>query len=157
WKIFTTLDPLLQHEAVQALRPEKGQAALVAIEPKSGAVRAWVGGTNFRTSPFDRAVDAKRQPGSAFKPFVALAARESRKGTTATFLDDKPLTLKGVRGPWTPQNYDHKYRGKVSLWDALVHSLNVPVVRLAMQTGLSSIMDVARRAGIDSPLREDMS
>ncbi len=157
WKIYTTLDPLLQHEAVLALRPPLGQAALVAIDPKSGAILSWVGGTNFQTSPFDRASDAKRQPGSAFKPFVALAALESRKVTTATLLDDKPLTLKGEKGSWTPQNYDHKYRGKVSVWDSVVYSLNVPMVRLAMLTGLSPILDVAKRAGIQSPLRQDLS
>jgi len=72
----------LQHAAVQALKPPVGQAALVAMDPGSGAVLAWVGGTNYQTSPFDRASDAMRQPGSAFKPFVALAALESRKVTT---------------------------------------------------------------------------
>ncbi len=157
WKIFTTLDPLLQHEAVQVLKPPVGQAALVALGPKNGAILAWVGGTNYQTSPFDRAIDAKRQPGSAFKPFVALAALERRKVTTATLLEDKPLTLKGEKGSWMPQNYDRKYRGKASVWDSVVYSLNVPMVRLAMQTGLTAIIDAARRAGIQSPLREDLS
>ncbi len=157
WKIFTTLDPLLQHEAVQALKPPVGQAALVTVDPKTGAILAWVGGTNFQTNPFDHASDAKRQPGSAFKPFVALAALESRKITTATLLEDKPLTLQGEHGSWTPQNYDRKYRGKVSVWDSVVYSLNVPMVRLAMQVGLAPIVDVARRAGISSPLRQDLS
>jgi len=157
WKIFTTLDPLLQHLAVQSLKPPAGQAALVTLDPKTGAIRSWVGGTNFQTNPFDHAIDAKRQPGSSFKPFVALAALESRKVTTATLLDDKPLTLKGIQGSWTPQNYDRKYRGKVSVWDSVVYSLNVPMVRLAMLTGLPSIVEAARRAGIESPLREDLS
>src|SRR5882762_9502218 len=100
WKIFTTLDPLLQREAVQALKPPVGQAALVALDPKTGAILAWVGGTNFQTNPFDHASDAKRQPGSAFKPFVALAALETRKMTPATLLEDVPLTLKGVQSSW---------------------------------------------------------
>jgi penicillin-binding protein 1B len=159
WKIYTTLDPLLQHAAVTALKelPPGPQGALVALDPKTGAILAWVGGTNFQTNPFDHIASAKRQPGSAFKPLVALAALESRKATTATLLDDKPLTLKGLNGSWTPQNYDRKYRGKASVWDAVVYSLNVPMVRLAMQTGLASIIDVARRARIESPLREDLS
>ena len=115
------------------------------------------GGTNYQTSPFDRATDAKRQPGSAFKPFVVLAALEGRQMTTATLLEDKPITLKGEKGSWTPKNYDRKYRGQASVWDSLVNSFNVPIVRLAMQTGLGSIMDTAKRAGMTSPLRQDLS
>jgi penicillin-binding protein 1B len=171
WKIFTTLDPLLQHEAVLVVSPpaplpkgeggrrpgEAPQNALVALDPADGAVLAWVGGTNYQTSPFDRALDAKRQPGSAFKPFVALAALESRKVTSATLLEDKPLTLKGEHGPWSPQNYDRQYRGRVSVADSVIDSRNVPIIRLAMQIGLAPILDVARRAGIVSPLREDLS
>jgi len=157
WTIFTTLDPLLQHAAVQAVKPRAGQAALVAIDPKTGGILAWVGGTNFQTNPFDHAMSAKRQPGSAFKPFVALSALESRKVTTATLLEDKPLTLKGSQGSWTPQNYDHHYRGSASVWDSIVYSLNVPMVRLAMRVGVQPIIDVAHRAGIESPLREDLS
>jgi len=88
---------------------------------------------------------------------VALAALESRKATTATLLDDKPLSLKGKSGAWSPKNYDRRYRGRVPVWDAVAWSLNVPMVRLALLTGISSIMDVARRAGIESPLREDLS
>jgi len=162
WRIFTTLDPLLQHEAVKvvgrgASSSDGPQAALVAIDPQTGAIRAWVGGTNFQTNPFDHAVNAHRQPGSSFKPFVALAALESRKMTTATILEDKPLSLKGNSGTWTPQNYDRKYRGKVSVWDSLVLSLNVPIVRMAVQTGLDAIAQSAQRAGIMSPLRSDLS
>jgi penicillin-binding protein 1B len=162
WRIFTTLDPLLQHEAakVMAGRPSAGEApqgALIAIDPATGGVRAWVGGTNYQTNPFDHAVNARRQPGSAFKPFVVLTALESRKVTTATILEDKPLTLKGSSGTWTPQNYDRRYRGKASVWDSLVLSLNVPVVRLAVQTGIVPIAEVAHRAGIASALRSDMS
>ena len=135
------------------MKPPRGQAALVAIDPRTGGILAWMGGTNYQTNPFDHAVDAKRQPGSAFKPFVVLAGLESRKVTTATLLEDKPLTLKGQKGVWTPQNYDRRFLGRVSVWDSLVDSRNVPIVRLAMQTGLDPIIDVARRAGIQSALR----
>jgi len=170
YRIYTTLDPLLQHAAVDVMgssalfrsghgrgKAETPQAALTVIDPLSGAILAWVGGTNFATNPFDHVVYAKRQPGSAFKPFVALAALETGKITTATLLEDKPLRLKGSRGDWRPQNYDRRYRGSVSLWDAVVNSLNVPMVRLAMQTGIARVIDAAHRAGIQSPLREDLS
>lgn len=157
WRIFTTIDPLLQRLAARAVQPAKAEAALVAIEPASGDILAWVGGKNFATSPFDRAINAKRQPGSTFKTFVALAAIESHRFSTASILEDKPLTLKGIDGPWRPQNYDHKYRGNVTLWDSVVNSWNVPVVRLAMSVGLASVTEMARRAGIQSPLRDDLS
>ncbi len=155
WSIFTTLDPLLQKDAVAAIgRSRMGaQAALVALDPGSGAIRAWVGGTDYATNPFDHAGRARRQPGSAFKPFVALAALESRRATTATLLNDTPLTTLNHGLRWTPQNYDRRYHGSVAIWDALVQSLNVPFARLGMQTGLPQVVEVAHRAGIDSPLQ----
>ena len=153
WRIYATIDPVLQAQATAALHPSEGQGALVALDPETGAVRAWVGGTNYGASTFDRVVYAKRQPGSAFKPFVVLSALELHKATEATLLDDKPLTVKTPQGSWSPQNYDRKYRGPVTLWDTLVYSLNVPSVRLAMLTGLDSIVDIAHRVGIQSPLR----
>jgi penicillin-binding protein 1B len=153
WNIFTTLDPLLQTQATAAMHPSEGQAALVALDPRTGAVRAWVGGTNYGQSTYDRVLYAKRQPGSAFKPFVMLAAIDTRKATEATFLEDTPLTVKTPQGIWKPQNYDRKFRGRVSLWDALVLSLNIPTVRLVIQTGPDKIVEYARRLGIQSPLR----
>lgn len=166
WKVFSTLDPTLQPWAAQAVRalrpstrrasqksPEHPEGALVALAPQTGAVLAWMGGTDFATRPYDRAVLARRQPGSALKPFVMLAALESRQATTATFLEDKPLTVKNQQGTWAPQNYDRQFRGRVSVWAALVHSLNIPTVRLAMQVGLPLVVDTAHRAGIQSPLK----
>jgi penicillin-binding protein 1B len=153
WRIFTTLNPVLQAQATASLKPSEGQGALVALDVPTGAVRAWVGGTNYAASTYDRVIYAKRQPGSAFKPFVVLAALESRKATAATVLDDKPLTVKTPQGTWSPQNYDRKYRGSTNVWDALVYSLNVPMVRLAQLTGLETIVETARQVGIYSPLR----
>ena len=139
WQIYTTVDPVLQSLATRALHPSEGQAALVALDPATGAVRAWVGGTNYGASTFDRVVYAKRQPGSAFKPFVVLSALESHKATEATLIDDKPLTVKTPQGSWSPKNYDKTYRGKVTLWDTLVYSLNkVLAARLGMLTGLDT-------------------
>jgi penicillin-binding protein 1B len=157
WRIFTTLDLVLQEEAVASLKPRQGQAAMVVLEPGTGAIRAWLGGTDPVAAPLDRAYLSPRQPGSAFKPFVYLAALESRKATVATPLKDEPLTLKGSSGEWSPRNFDLQYRGEVLAREGLIHSLNIPTVRLAMQTGLESILDAARRAGIQSPLRADLS
>ncbi len=158
WRIFTTIDPVMQRAAVEAVKPPVGQAALVAIEPGVGAIRAYVGGTDFAAAPFDRARMAKRQAGSAFKPFVYLAALESRQASPATMLEDKPVRLKGFEGQdWSPQNYDKKFKGQVLLRSALIHSLNVPTVLLAQKMGWPMIASVAQRAGIQSPLRNDLS
>lgn len=164
WRIYTTLDPVLQSSAAEGIaslvagrKKQKEQAfeegALVALDPANGAVRAWVGGTGYQTSPFNRASNAFRQPGSVFKPFVVLAALEGKKATTATLLEDKPLETQDEEKPWSPQNYDKTYRGKASVWDSLVLSLNVPMVRLAIMAGLNEVVAVAQRAGIGSPLR----
>src|SRR5207248_3712153 len=99
----------------------------------------WVGGTDYGKSTYDRVVYARRQPGSAFKPFVMLAGIDTRQATEATFFEDRPFTVKTPQGPWSPQNYDRKYRGQVSVRDALVQSINIPTVRLALQTGLAKI------------------
>ncbi len=153
WRIFTTLDPVLQRIAEGALKPSVGQAALVAIDPHSGAVRAWVGGTKFQTSAYDRAALARRQPGSAFKPFVVLAALDQKHFTTASMLDDQPLSLRSSGGRWRPKNYDRNFRGKASVWDLLVQSLNVPAVELGLKVGLPTIADYAHRAGVQSAMR----
>jgi membrane carboxypeptidase/penicillin-binding protein len=145
----------MQRAAVSALsRLRRGpQAALVAVDPRTGGVAAWVGGTDFAKAPFDRAARAHRQPGSTFKTLVMLAALDKRIATEATLLKDEPLMLKSAKGRWSPQNFDRRYRHQVSLWDALVQSLNVPTVALAMQTGLPVIQEYARRAGIVSELK----
>ncbi len=153
WRIFTTLDPLLQTHAVTSLKPSEGQAAMVVLDPRTGAVRAWVGGTGYAKSTFDRVIYARRQPGSAFKPFVMLSAIDSKIATQTTMLEDKPIKLQTPMGPWSPANYDKKYRGSVSLRDALVFSLNIPTVNLASQAGLDKIIELAQRMGIKSPLR----
>lgn len=151
-RIFTTLDGELQRAAEAAIKNAPAEGALVVID-QEGGVAVWVGGRSYADSPFDRAVRAHRQPGSAFKPFVALAAIESSTVTVATPLRDEPLVLRSSTGTWRPQNADRKFLGRVSLWDALVQSRNVPFVRLAQQTGLDRVAALARRCGIESPLR----
>ena len=136
--VETSIDPTLQAAAEKALTDElalKGQkldvaqGALVAITPE-GAVRAMVGGRNYAESQFNRAVAAKRQPGSAFKPFVYLTALE-RGLTPETVREDKPVALKG----WKPENYSREYHGPVTLTQALALSLNTVAVRLTLEVG----------------------
>jgi penicillin-binding protein 1A len=153
--VTTTINLKMQDEAERALTEElnaKGlkfgveQGALVALDP-SGAVKAMVGGRNYADSQFNRAVAAKRQPGSSFKPFVYLAALE--KGLTPdTVRDDAPISVKG----WSPENYSREYFGPVTLTKALALSLNTVAVRLGLEVGPKAVVAVAHRLGIASDL-----
>ncbi|HEY3640288.1 MAG TPA: PBP1A family penicillin-binding protein [Xanthobacteraceae bacterium] len=154
-KVETSIDPALQAAAERALVDElaqKGQkfdveqGALVAMTP-DGAVRAMVGGKNYAESQFNRAVAAKRQPGSAFKPFVYLTALEHGL-TPDTVREDKPIALKG----WRPENYGRQYLGPVTLTQALAQSLNTVSVRLTLEFGAAAVAKTAYRLGIASKL-----
>ncbi|MFE1602775.1 transglycosylase domain-containing protein [Methylobacterium sp. ID0610] len=158
--VSTTVDPTLQAAAEKALVDElnqKGarynvaQGAVVAMRP-DGAVRALVGGRDYAQSQFNRATTAKRQPGSAFKPFVYLAAVE-RGLTPDTVREDSPVTLKG----WSPENYTRSYAGPVTLRDALAHSLNTVAVKLGVEVGPKAVVQTAQRLGITSPLQANAS
>ena len=171
-RIATTLDPILQRVAEAAVRdgidrierrhPVLGrgklQAALVAIEPASGRIRALVGGRRYLDSPFNRATRAARQPGSLFKPIVYLAAFEAeRMGrgpglTPASLVPDEPMTVKDESGSWSPHNMDGRFRGPVTVRRALEDSLNAPAVRVAGNVGLNQVVQVARSLGIESLL-----
>jgi penicillin-binding protein 1A len=159
-KVETTIDPALQAAAEKALVDElaqKGQkfdveqGALVAMTP-DGAVRAMVGGKNYAESQFNRAVAAKRQPGSAFKPFVYLTALEHGLAPD-TVREDKPIALKG----WKPENYAHQYLGPVTLTQALSQSLNTVSVRLTLEFGPAAVAKTAYRLGIASKLEPNPS
>jgi penicillin-binding protein 1A len=158
--VETSIDPLLQATAEKALVDElalKGakydlqQGAIVAMTP-SGAVRALVGGKNYAESQYNRAVAAKRQPGSAFKPFVYLTAIE-RGLTPDSVRDDKPIALKG----WKPENYSRDYHGPVTLTQALALSLNTVSVRLTLEFGPVAVAKTAYRLGIASKLEANPS
>jgi penicillin-binding protein 1A len=153
--VTTTINLTMQGNAERALTDElnaKGakfgveQGALVALDP-NGAIKAMVGGRNYADSQFNRAVAAKRQPGSSFKPFVYLAALE--KGLTPdTVREDAPISVKG----WSPENYSREYFGPVTLTKALALSLNTVAVRLGLEVGPKTVVETAHRLGITSDL-----
>jgi penicillin-binding protein 1A len=158
--VETTIDPKLQSVAEAAIIDELAaksvkfnvtQGALVAMTP-DGAVRAMVGGRNYAESQYNRAVTAKRQPGSAFKPFVYLTAIENGL-TPETIRQDAPLDLKG----WRPENYTHEYFGAVTLTQALAMSLNTVAVRLGIEVGPKNVVRTAHRLGISSKLEANPS
>ena len=158
--VVTSIDPSLQAAAEGALVEELakngakagvGQGAMVAMTP-DGAVVALVGGRNYAESQFNRAVAAKRQPGSAFKPFVYLTAIE-RGLTPDTVREDRPIAIKG----WRPENYTHEYFGPVTLSKALSMSLNTVSVRLTMEFGPTAVARTAHRLGIASKLEPNAS
>ncbi len=158
--VRTTIMPALQAAAERALTEELdargaksnvGQGALVAMSP-DGAVRALVGGRNYTQSQFNRAVSAKRQPGSSFKPFVYLTALERGMGPDTVILD-APVSVKG----WQPENYTREYFGNVTLAKALAMSLNTPAVRLGLDVGPRSIVKTAQRLGISSAMQANAS
>jgi len=128
------------------------QGAFVAMDPRTGAVRALVGGRDFDDSKFNRAVQALRQPGSTFKPVVYSAAIQNGRPPTY-ILDDSPLTLPMAQGDtWSPQNYDGNYEGQIPLRKALYESRNVPTVRLGMELGEQTVVDMGRKLGLSTPI-----
>lgn len=128
------------------------QGAFVAIDPRTGAVRAMVGGRDFGDSKFNRAVQALRQPGSTFKPIVYATAIHEGFGPSQ-IIDDSPLSLDQVSGEaWTPQNYDLKFQGNMPLRRALYQSRNIPAIRTGMALGTGNVIGMARRFGITTPI-----
>ena len=173
-EIHSTLDARLQRAASRALqegleaietRINRGrknpvsarlEGCIVALRPQTGEILALVGGRNYRASQFNRCVDARRPVGSVFKPVVYVAGLEPQGGeaaiTLASFLDDEPIEIETPSGAWKPENFDRKFRGRVSVREALERSLNVPTVRLGQQLGVDRVIETARRLGITSPL-----
>lgn len=174
YRVYTTLDMDLQREAAEAVRAgleeiddrclglgrtrEKGwpevQVAMVVLDPHTGAVKALIGGRSYAGSQLNRAV-AKRPPGSVFKPFVYAAALNTAvEGgplvmTTLTEIADEPTTFWYDDKPYEPAGYKHRYYGTVTLRRALAKSLNVPTVKVAEMAGYDSVVDMARRAGLN--------
>ncbi|MEP7347219.1 MAG: penicillin-binding transpeptidase domain-containing protein, partial [Gemmatimonadaceae bacterium] len=127
------------------------QGAMVALDPRTGDIRALVGGRTYRRGAFNRALVAKRQPGSAFKPFVYAAALSTGM-TPASMVDDEPVEIRSGRQVWAPANYGDEYQGRVTLRRALMHSSNAATVRVSRSVGERRVVDVAHRSGIHSPI-----
>ncbi|NWF76639.1 MAG: PBP1A family penicillin-binding protein [Nitrospirae bacterium] len=163
YKIYSTIDSRMQEIAEKAviegvLNIQKRvkppvEAALIAVDIRTGHIKAMVGGIDFWRNQFNRATHALRQPGSAFKPFVYLTAIE--KGMRSNdLIQDAPISFPGAKAGqvWSPENYDGKYHGAVTLRTALAKSLNAATVRLASEVGVEEIIKNAKRCGITSKL-----
>ncbi len=153
--IHTAMDPVLQALARRAISRSRHQAALAALDPRDGSVLALIGGRDFGESQFNRATQAQRQPGSAFKPFVFAAALKANL-TPATVLRDKPKTWPGAGKDWSPANYEGVYHGTATMRQALTKSLNAAALDLAERVGLRRVQETARACGITSPMRDDL-
>jgi penicillin-binding protein 1B len=171
-RIFTTLDTIMQRSAEQALdsgieslgkhysylrnSPTPLEGVVLTIQPGTGYVKALVGGRSYSKTQFNRAIQARRQPGSLFKPFVYATAMDPARGqqafTAATVLDDSPISIRSGNAVWTPQNYDLKFHGQVPVREALAHSYNIPAVRAAMNAGIPNVIKTAATIGIESHL-----
>jgi penicillin-binding protein 1A len=158
--VYTTLEPRIQDAATKAARTaiqnqgkklHAGEAAAVVMRP-DGGVAALVGGTDYAESPFNRATQAHRQPGSSFKPFVYLVALESGM-TPWDEREDQPVDIDG----WTPTNFGGHDYGTLTLTDALAHSVNTVTAALAQQVGIRNVIAAAHRCGIGSPLKAHAS
>lgn len=128
------------------------QAALVSLDPRDGAILAYVGGRDWAASQYDRAGRARRQAGSAFKPIVYATAFEGGAVAPATIVADEPIAVRLAGRVWEPRNDDGDFRGPISVRAALEDSRNLPAARLALETGLEAVADTARRMGVSGPL-----
>ncbi|HEU5298737.1 MAG TPA: PBP1A family penicillin-binding protein, partial [bacterium] len=170
-RIYTTLDVAMQAAAEKALRAGLEQAeqqklrvsqgALVAIDPQTGFIRAMIGGYDFEKSQFNRAWQAYRQPGSAFKPFIYTAAVANRMTTTKIIVDE-PVTYEiagatAAERIWEPKNYDGKFRGPIALRAAVEQSINIPAVKTIAELGPQTVIAYAKRMGITSPMQPVLS
>ena len=134
------------------------EGALIALDPKTGAIKAMVGGYDFERSKFNRAIQAKRQPGSSFKPIIYAAALDMGF-SPATILVDAPIVYEDPtqEKDWKPLNYDEKFHGFISMRNALAYSRNVATIRLLEKTGTRGVIEFAQRLGINNPLANDLS
>jgi penicillin-binding protein 1A len=133
------------------------QGAVVAIEVSTGDVLAWVGGRDFRHSHFDRVKQARRQAGSAFKPFVYAAALQSGRTLNQALIDEPLRISMDKRRAWEPKNFDGAFDGRVTMRDALVRSKNVPTIRLAQDVGIPRVQKLAEEAGLEPPIPDQPS
>ena len=161
-RIQTTIDLKLQRIAEETITESyysffgggayADQMALVAVDPRTHFVQALVGGVDHKSSEFNRAVQSRRQPGSAFKPFVYYAAFASGKYTPDSMINDSPVSYPDGYNVYTPRNYDGSFMGSIPLRKALEVSRNVPAIKLGQAVGINRIVEIARTLGIKSPM-----
>jgi penicillin-binding protein 1B len=171
--VYTTLDLHMQRVAQDAVRDglarldqilarrkrQRAQAALIAVDPRNGEILALVGGRSYNQSQFNRAVNARRQPGSVFKPFVYLAAFEHAQAeggsdvTAATLVSDEPTTFNFNEQVWNPGNYENEYDGAITLRRALALSRNIAAIKVAEAAGYDEVAALWRRVGAGTPAR----
>jgi penicillin-binding protein 1A len=153
FRIESLPEAAVSHDVKVTLEQEpEVQGALLALEPRTGAVRAMVGGYDFARSKFNRATQAMRQVGSAFKPFVYAAAIEKAGYTPATIIVDAPISFPDNGGVWTPHNFDFKFEGPIPLRHALEDSRNVPAIKTLEVVGVKTAIDYAHKLGLTGEL-----
>lgn len=165
-KVYTTMDPEAQTYAEDLIKEQiarykvsnnVGQGALVSLDPNTGFIKAIVGGTDYEKSQFNRATQAKRQPGSSFKPFVYLTAFKEGMLTPYSGDVDAPITYPDMGGSWSPKNYDGAYRGPMQIIDAVRKSINTIAVKTLDRVGIDKVIETARILGIESYLGPNLS
>jgi penicillin-binding protein 1A len=165
-KVYTTLDMNMQRDAYNAVRDgilrlsggkyDGLESALISIDPRNGYVKALIGGFDYQISQYNRAVQAKRQPGSAFKPVVYLTALEQGWKPTDTIADE-PIEFKTGNKIWRPENYSHTFHGQVTLQYALAHSVNVATINLLSKVGVENAISNARKLGITEHIPDNLT
>ncbi|MGE5582482.1 MAG: transglycosylase domain-containing protein [Bacillota bacterium] len=159
YQIYTTLDPAVQDAAEMAVASLTGgkpdalkvlqpQMALVAIDPRTGYIKAMIGGRDYANTQLNRAASARRQPGSTMKPFVYTAAMDSRQFTPSTIMVDEEVKYQTPQGEYAPQNYDKIFRGEISLRQALEQSINIIAIKLVENLGPSRVLNYAKKMGL---------
>ncbi|MEK4876575.1 MULTISPECIES: transglycosylase domain-containing protein [Paenibacillus] len=158
--VYTTLDPDMQHAAENAVDKEMDQTsdletALVSIDPRTGYIKAMVGGKNYRTNQFNHALATTRQPGSSFKPIMYLAALSSKEMTGLSVFNSQPTMFHydNNRKTYQPRNFGDKYLGEINMRQAIAASDNIYAVNTIMKIGADKVSEMAAKMGIDSPLQ----
>lgn len=165
-KIYTTMDPIAQTIAEKIISTKipklkvsnnVGQGAIVSLDPNTGFIKTLVGGTSYEQSQFNRATQAKRQPGSSFKPFVYLTAFREGLITPNTVEVDAPISYPDMSGVWSPKNYDGSYHGAMTIRDAVKKSINTIAVKTLDRVGVDKVIETAKMAGIESYIGPNLS
>ncbi|PSM45613.1 penicillin-binding protein [Chroococcidiopsis sp. CCALA 051] len=161
-RVQTTIDYNMQriaeetvakwHKTIRSQGVRADQMALVSVDPRTQFIKALVGGVDYRKSEFNRATQARRQPGSSFKPFVYYTAFASGKFTPNSVINDTPVSYRIPGGIWTPKNYDDSFNGPMPVRRSLEVSRNIPAVKLGSAVGLNKVVETCRILGINSPM-----